>query len=480
MKINKILTENKLREADDELPVNPNDVIIDTDGSSKEVASEVQDAIRAQTAGVAGLSDADASKIATEVKDAAADIKADQAVIIPKDEDIDDDEEYITENALTYVLDMAYANAKAFKRRGEKIGTNVLVVGLPGSGKTAITSAWCRQRGIPLVGLNVRNQKLEIAVDGLPIKVGDGAKFVQTDFLDVLKKSGECIMFLDEYNRQTNPQIRSVLLTLINEKRTPDGRQDFSDTLLFTVACINPTVRTDPGAAPLNDAERSRFIYTLPDFDSDNETALNFNKVSTANKLRKLGIKIPDSELANMHIKKRQKPTAVLSAEDERNADIDETLKIDDITDYILAYLEFDTKDDLQELNLTQKNLLNQRLLTDAVANAHGDKEALLTWVENYSNMLDKDKEQFRNILSTYVLDLPALRKKYGIVTVDKENNNNTENTEEETKSAETQVDPEEDDDEDLFVGNKISATGKKAPTASEVRSSFDSIVGAW
>ena len=58
--------------------------------------------------------------------------------------------------------------------------------------------------------------------------------------------------------------------------------------------------------------------------------------------------------------------------------------------------------------------------------------------------------------------------------------NNNTENTEEETKSAETQVDPEEDDDEDLFVGNKVSATGKKAPTANEVRSSFDSIVNAW
>ena len=105
--------------------------------------------------------------------------------------------------------------------------------------------------------------------------------------------------------------------------------------------------------------------------------------------------------------------------------------------------LALDTKDDLQELNMTQKNLLNQRLLTDAVANAHGDKEALLTWVENYSNMLDKDKEQFRNILSTYVLDLPALRKKYGIVTVDKENNN-TENAEE-TKAAETQIDTEED-----------------------------------
>lgn len=479
MKINKILIENKLREADDELLVKPDDVIINTDGSNTEVAYEVQDAVRTQTDGKAELSDADASKVAAEVKDVSVDINADQAVIIPKDKDIDDDDEYITENALTHVLDMAYANAKTFKRRKERLGTNVLIVGLPGSGKTAIVGAWCRQHSIPLIGINARNQKLETAINGMPIKVGDSVKYVQTDFLDPLKKNGECIMFLDEYNRQTNPQIRGGLLTLINEKRTPDGSQDFSDTLLFTVACINPAVRTDPGAAPLNDAERSRFIYTIADFDSDNETALDYINTVTANKLRRLGIKLPDSEISSMHLKRRQKPAATLSAEDERNADIDEILKIDDITKYILAQLEFDTKDDLQELNMAQKNLLNQRLLTDAIANAHGDKEALLTWVENYSNMLDKDKEQFRNILSTYVLDLPALRKKYGIVTIDKENNN-TENTEEETIAAETPVESEEDDDEDLFVGNKASATGKTAPTASEVRSAFNSIVDAW
>lgn len=479
MKINKILTENKLREADDELLVKPDDVIINTDGSNTEVAYEVQDAVKAQTDGNAELSDADAGKVATEVKDVAVDINADQAVVIPKDEDIDDDDEYITENALTHVLDMAYANAKTFRRRKERFGTNVLIVGLPGSGKTAIVSAWCRQHGIPLIGINARNQKLETAINGMPIKVGDSVKYVQTDFLDALKDNGECIMFLDEYNRQTNPQIRGGLLTLINEKRTPDGRQDFSDTLLFTVACINPAVRTDPGAAPLNDAERSRFIYTIADFDSDNETALDYTNVVTANKLKKLGIKLPDSEISGMHLKKRQKPAAALSAEDERNADIDEILKIDDITKYILAQLEFDTKDDLQELNMTQKNLLNQRLLTDAIANAHGDKEALLTWVDTYSNMLDKDKQQFKDILDTYILDLPALRKKYGIVTVDKENNN-TENTEEETKTAEPQVDSEEDDDEGLFVGNKASATGKTAPTANEVRSAFNSIVDAW
>lgn len=479
MKINKILTENKLRESEDGLLVNPKEVIIDTNNSSSEVAGEVQTALEVQTDGNAKLSNADAKKVAAEVKDVAVDVDANQAVIIPKDEDIDEDDEYITENALTHVLDMAYANAKTFRRRKERFGTNVLIIGLPGSGKTAIVSAWCRQHGIPLIGINARNQKLETAINGMPIKVGDSVKYVQTDFLNALKDNGECIVFLDEYNRQTNPQIRGGLLTLINEKRTPDGRQDFSDTLLFTVACINPAVRTDPGAAPLNDAERSRFIYTIADFDSDNETALDYINTVTANKLRRLGIKLPDSEISGMHLKKRQKPAAALSAEDERNADIDEILKIDDITKYILAQLEFDTKDDLQELNMTQKNLLNQRLLTDAVANAHGDKEALLTWVDTYSNMLDKDKQQFKNILSTYILDLPALRKKYGIVTVDKENNN-IENTEEETKTAEPQVDSEEDDDEGLFVGNKASATGKTAPTANEVRSAFNSIVDAW
>ena len=141
MKINKILTENKLREADDELLVKPDDVIINTDGSSAEVAYEVQDAIKTQTDGNAELSDADASKVAAEVKDVSVDINADQAVVIPKDKDIDDDDEYITENALTHVLDMAYANAKTFRRRKERFGTNVLIVGLPGSGKTAIVSA---------------------------------------------------------------------------------------------------------------------------------------------------------------------------------------------------------------------------------------------------------------------------------------------------------------------------------------------------
>ena len=87
MKINKILTENKLREADDELLVKPDDVIINTDGSSTEVAYEVQDAIKTQTDGKAELSDVDASKVAAEVKDAAVDINAGQAVVIPKDKD---------------------------------------------------------------------------------------------------------------------------------------------------------------------------------------------------------------------------------------------------------------------------------------------------------------------------------------------------------------------------------------------------------
>ena len=82
MKINKILTENKLRESDDGLLVNPEEVIIDTNNSSSEVAGEVQTALEVQTDGNAKLSDADASKIAAEVKDIAVDINADQAVVL--------------------------------------------------------------------------------------------------------------------------------------------------------------------------------------------------------------------------------------------------------------------------------------------------------------------------------------------------------------------------------------------------------------
>ena len=139
--------------------------------------------------------------------------------------------------------------------------------------------------------INVKNNKLEVAIDGLPMRVNgtDKVSFLSVDLLDDLGK-GECVMFIDEYNRQVNPQIRGALLTLINEKRTADGKKDFSDTLLFTVALMNPAVPTDPGAAKLNDAEKSRFPFIITDFDSDNDTALNYNDVSFANKLAEYGI----------------------------------------------------------------------------------------------------------------------------------------------------------------------------------------------
>ena len=137
MKINKILKESKLVEANE----NIEDVVIDTNASTAEVADQVKDAVEVQTDDNATLSDAKADKVATEIKNTANEIGAGEAAILPPEKDVDSDDEYITENILTSTLDKALTNSRKFKRRRQKIDTNVLIVGLPGSGKTAIVTA---------------------------------------------------------------------------------------------------------------------------------------------------------------------------------------------------------------------------------------------------------------------------------------------------------------------------------------------------
>lgn len=476
MKINKILNEAKLKEAEE----NIEDVVIDPTASTAEVANQVKDAIEVQTDNNATLSDAKADNIAAEIKDTANEVDAGEAAVLPPEKDIENDDEYITENALTRTLDKALKNARKFKRRGQKIGSNVLIVGLPGSGKTAIFEDWCHQRGVKFVPINAKNNKLETAIDGMPMRVNgtDEVAFLPTDLLKPLAKE-ECVLFLDEFNRQTNPQIRGALLTLINEKRTADGKQDFSNTLLFTVAIMNPAVPTDPGASALNDAEKSRFIYKVTDFDSDNDTALNYNDVSFANKMAKLGIDVGplvgDTVKTRSGNKRNIKAAADLS--EEQFDDAVEYIKIWDITKYILATLQFDTKDDLLDLKAGGKTLLNARLLTDAVADAGGDREELLDWVDYNSDMLDKDKQQFHDILDDYIIDINYYLKKLGLIKgKDGNTESDTEAGVEVNDVNNAQVDSEEDDDDGLFMSGGSANTISPA----EFQASLSGIFDAW
>ena len=127
MKINKSLLEKKIINEENEDKVEP---IIPTD-SVDEIADEVQDQVVAISSGDEVINDANAQKVATEIKQVADEIDAGAAMLVSVDEPLG------VKNAITDTLDAALSASRKNKRRGLKSGNNVLIVGLPGSGKTA-------------------------------------------------------------------------------------------------------------------------------------------------------------------------------------------------------------------------------------------------------------------------------------------------------------------------------------------------------
>lgn len=138
MKIKKksgALLEQTLKEDDKQLQdIDP------SKASEKEIAKAVQ----ATVDDAAGeISDADAKNAAKEVKAAAQEINADTAALSP--EVADDERDYLVlDSKLKEALDIALEDALYNKESGQpalfrgKLWTNVLVIGLPGSGKTSI------------------------------------------------------------------------------------------------------------------------------------------------------------------------------------------------------------------------------------------------------------------------------------------------------------------------------------------------------
>ena len=158
MKIKK-LVESKLTEAED---------TIDAAGSVKEIADDIKDQVDDLTDGKLEISDSAAKKAAEETAAVADVVNADEAVIVIDDNDWSDIK--IT-NRLYETLDDALMAARANMGEHEiKAGANVLVEGLPGSGKTAIVEAWCKMNGLKLVALNATDPKLESAINGIPLR----------------------------------------------------------------------------------------------------------------------------------------------------------------------------------------------------------------------------------------------------------------------------------------------------------------------
>jgi hypothetical protein len=379
------LTEAEVAEVEDEdiegLSAEDEDMIIDDvlSASMDDVADAVQTAAEEASDDKETYSDANAKKVATEIKTAARGL--DHTAWAPLD----------VPSALTDALDACLASAFITKKSNRTDGTDILITGLPGSGKTGITKQWAKDRDVKLCYVNAKDPDLEAMLNGFPVAIDDvddtgkAIKSVDRAYsknLDKLKRP-KSVLFLDEFNR-ANPKLRASLLTLINEHAVAgpgeDGYYTF-ENLLFTIACINPSVPTDPGALDLNDAEMSRFVDKL-DWDSHVDDAvkyLSFYINKTINNLDK-----DDPDYAFLYVIHKKTYNLAMAL----------------LNDY---RFEFDTRDDLLDLFNDHKTMLNQRSITDGIMKHGRDKKLFLNWVDNKSGFLQKNIQMIHEILDDWI-----------------------------------------------------------------------------
>ena len=390
MKIKKqLITESTLTKeievleetADTEASVEDEDMIVDDvlSASTAEIADAVQAAAEEASDGKETYSDEKAETVANELKTYAHGFDA--AAWAPLD----------VPSELTDKLDDCLANALVAQASGTHDGVDLLVCGLPGSGKTGITKQWAEDRGINLFYLNAKNDDLGAILNGFPVDTtaedeeGNQMHKVVRSYSNALDplKEPRSVLFLDEFNRAA-PKLRASLLTLINEHEIegPGKKGTYRfENLLFTVACINPSVPTDPGAMDLNDAEMSRFVDKL-DWDSKVDDAVNYivfhiNKVLAKHK--------PEDENYDFFYVRYNKILNLAKAL---------------LTD---PRFDFDSRDDLLDLFNDKATMLNQRAITDALMSHGYDKQRFLNWVDKYSKFLEKDKQMIHEILDSWV-----------------------------------------------------------------------------
>ena len=436
----------QLEEAADTEVASDEELVVDDvlDASVAEIADAVQAAAEEASDGEATYSDKNAEKVATELKTAAKGFDA--AAWAPLD----------VQSELTDKLDDCLANAMAAHAAGTHDGVDLLVTGLPGSGKTGITKQWAKDRGVNLFYLNAKNDDLGAILNGFPVDTiekdenGNEVHKVARSFsksLDALDKE-KSVLFLDEFNRAA-PKLRAVLLSLINEHVVDgpgeDGFRHF-DNLLFTVACINPSVPTDPGAMDLNDAEMSRFVDTM-DWDSTVDGALNYITFHL-NKLIK-ALKTDDENYGFFYVRYNKILNLARAL----------------LTDY---RFEFDSRDDLLDLFNDKAKMLNQRALTDALMSHGYSKQKFLNWVDKYSKFLDKDKVMIHEILDDWsepTVTVPTSAAAASAPAADDEEaatSNTKQATADSSDFNSVFGDAGEETDSDLF-GNTASAAGQAA-----------------
>lgn len=497
MKIKK-LVESKLIEAEDK---------IDTTGSVKEIADDIKDQVDDLTDGGLEISDNAAKKAAEETAAVADVVNADEAVIVIDDKDWSDIK--IT-NRLYRTLDRAFAAARTnMGKHKVKAGANVLVEGLPGSGKTAIVEAWCKMNGLTLVALNATDPKIESAINGIPLRnmsVEDSTELTYAYAVDdrnlgllINEKhpelEGKCVLFVDELNRQKTEQLRRPFMSLFNEKRNASGSLDFAKNLLFCVVAINPFGNDfhDKGVSELNAAEKDRFARQQYSFDSNISDAIQFWNWYRSKELLNLGIISPGSTASTNH-GGWVGPTKELDEDDLMHAK--RVLKGAALALYILNNVH---KSNESEVFTTRRDTdkayrsgdfryTTSRGLFDGIFdNTFGDDKSpvrdFLDWVDEESHYTPEKVQMFHDILDSYIMDVKGLFAAYNLDKTPKEIKAELDGTGTTTSKAATAVADNADDDiedDDIMFGADDIDGVSKANADDLSKDDVDSIMSSW
>lgn len=488
MKINKKLNED-LR------LVEESEVIDPQEGSVADLADAINDEITELSDGERELSDETATEVAQITRDIALKVDAGQIAFTIDSADYNDAK---IENRLTMALDEAYETAKRNYKNNSKNGANILVEGLPGAGKTAIVESWCAANGLKLVSFNATDPKIETAINGMPLR--DVTKtdenevtyaYVKEKFADLLDPANEanCVLFVDEFNRQKTVQLRRPFMSLFNEKRNADGSLDFRKTLLFSVICINPFGPKfhDQGVGEMYPAEQNRFLMKFlgkNGMDSTSEEAVKYWTGFTINSLLNMGIISPGSTASKNH-GGFVGPTRDLTTDELEFAQ-------DLVKDYALAMqilthheFSFSTRDDADEIYRQGADYVTSRMLADAIIHSRGDVKKFLRWVDNFSNFTEEAVEMFHTILDHYIMDTTTLYKRYGLVpnanggvTANTGTGNATGNG---AGSAASGGDADEDEEDDeLLFGSSSSTSTQPIKGAAATEKEINDILDTW
>jgi MoxR-like ATPase len=470
MKINKILVEDI-----EEVVTDP------ASDSVEEIADEIQDAAAASDGEITSISDDDAFGLAAEMKEVGQKIGAEEAIFLPYAEG--ESTAIGTKNVITDLLDRALEYALESQKLGEHSMGNVLISGLPGSGKTAIVEDWAASRNLNLIDINAKDNDLEAFINGFTVRDLENSKQVTKAYSNALDKlkdeTKNSIIFLDELNRQTKDQVRGSLLTLVNNKTiqadTPSGKYYFKN-LLFTVACINPHLKSDPGAASLFQAEKTRYLFKNKNAHSDSRTTDDFL------------LKYFDKAIKRLNPKHADYRT-----------NLERYLRIQHLGRFIVGHRIFEYDGEgakgtdelqamLQALEMEDADMFNQRMLFELLKASRGKVDMFRTLLDS-SDFLEERMEMLREILDEYhepkFEDLAAakgidLSQAAPAIVAQPEDASDAESAgESEDDEDEINFDDYEEDDDDFFTSG-TSAGSTFAPTPTVVKDKIKAALANW